>query len=183
MDAERTTRRLFFAVWPDEQTRLRLTHAASGLLRRGGGRPVPPANFHLTLAFLGNVEPARLPDIEAAGDRCQGEPFTITLDRLGFWRRSRILWLGASEVPGPLRALAETLWSSLDACGFERERRTFHPHVTLARRAAPLRRAGTPAPIAWSVDGFSLVESVAGQRGSQYEVLATWPLGVEVLAG
>ncbi len=183
MDAERTTRRLFFAVWPDEQTRRRLSHAASGILRRGGGRAVPPANFHLTLAFLGNVEPSRQTAIEAAGNRCRGEPFTLNLDRFGFWRRSRILWLGATEVPEALPALVETLWSGLDECGFERERRAFHPHVTLARRAAPLRRAGSPAPIEWSVDGFSLVESVAGHRGSQYEVLATWPLGVEVLAG
>ena len=47
--------RLFFALWPDADTRERVANAAAALRLTEGARPVPQRNFHLTLAFVGAV--------------------------------------------------------------------------------------------------------------------------------
>ena len=46
--------RLFFALCPDEAVRQRLAELQAKF-DAGAARPVPPANFHLTLAFLGTL--------------------------------------------------------------------------------------------------------------------------------
>ena len=48
-------------------------------------------------------------------------------------RDPRIIWAGMTDPAGELRRLVETIESALAASGFERERRRFHPHVTLGR--------------------------------------------------
>jgi len=49
------TRRLFFALWPDEATREQLAHITRKAVRGSGGRPIPVENLHSTLVFLGSV--------------------------------------------------------------------------------------------------------------------------------
>ena len=53
-------RRLFFALWPDDGLRDQLRRVSEPAVRLAGGRPVPPANYHLTLAFLGGLPADRL---------------------------------------------------------------------------------------------------------------------------
>ena len=50
--------RLFFALWPDGDTRKAINGLARPAVRRAGGRPVPARHFHMTLAFLGEVPEA-----------------------------------------------------------------------------------------------------------------------------
>ena len=164
-------RRVFFALWPGEGTRKELLRATRTAVRRSGGRSTPPGNLHITLAFLGPLTEADLamtvqvPPIPSAA-------FTIELDKLGYWPRSRVLWLGATRVPGELVQLERNLWDALVAVGFERERRPYHPHVTLARKA---RSVDAPAhSVVWPVSKLGLVESRPGARHSVYEVLREW---------
>ena len=76
--------KLFFALWPDSGTRDVLAATAGVLRRTCGGRAPPAHNLHLTLAFLGNVPAARLPELEDLAAAVHTEPFVLELDRIGW---------------------------------------------------------------------------------------------------
>ena len=141
------------------------------------GRLVAPHNLHLTLAFIGNVTPDQRACMEAAAATLQGQAFTVTLDCVGFWPKPRVLWAGAGGVPAALEDLVADLSRTLANCGYRPEIRPFQAHVTLARKVSRPPRRCAIAPIHWAVADFCLVESVTGEQGSDYRVLARWPLG------
>ena len=164
-------RRVFFALWPSEATRRELLRATRAAVRRSGGRGTPPGNLHVTLAFLGPVTAAELARVVRVPP-IRSPDFSIELDRLGFWQGSRVLWLGSTRQPAALLNLERTLRDSLVAIGFERERRPYRAHVTLAHKARPVAQAVDP--VIWPVSELALVESRPGARHSVYEVLRTW---------
>lgn len=97
--------------------------------------------LHLTLKFLGDVEEVELPEVVAAVARASSRVclFGFETRELGAFpspRRPRVLWLGI-EPEGELLALHDEVESELAKLGFSRERRTFHPHVTLGRIREP----------------------------------------------
>jgi RNA 2',3'-cyclic 3'-phosphodiesterase len=167
-------RRMFYALWPDAAAREALSRATRDAQRHCGGRPTASENLHLTLAFLGALA---IEQVERALglDVAVLPAFELTLDTLGFSRRSRVLWLAPSAVPAPLCALERAVWDGLSRLGFEREPRPFKPHVTLCRRARA--DGGAPAVVHWTVERFALVESLPDGRGVRYEPLGFWRLG------
>jgi 2'-5' RNA ligase len=166
--------RLFLALWPNGAQREQLA-GYYPLLRGCGGREVPPENLHITLAFLGSVEPATRACLEQSLDKVSLPPFTLTLDQLGFWRRPRVVWLGAAAIPEPLTALVAEIKRAMLGCGLEPESRPFQAHLTLMRKAwrGPLEE---PPPFNWPVEGFALVASQTLPEGARYEVLRRWSL-------
>ena len=166
-------RRIFFALWPDEDTRRAMVRATRAAVRRSGGKATPAANLHVTLAFLGPVTEAHLNAVRHIGVPTAGR-FEMTFDTLGFWERSRVLWAAPGTVPPRVTALERTLWDRLVALGFERESRAYRPHVTLARKAHAVDAQLGSVP--WPVAELALVESKPGARSPVYEVLETWPL-------
>ncbi len=170
------TRRLFFALWPDEATCTRTARVARAVSSPCRGRPVPPANHHITLEFLGDVPPGAFDCLLACAATFVGEPFELTLDRADSFRRTGIVWLGPSTLPEPLMRLYQHLHTGVACCGLHPEERPYRPHLTIMRKA---RRgpAGEPfEPIVWPVQDFVLVESVTSSVGSRYQVLRRWPL-------
>lgn len=87
----------------------------------------------------------------------------MKLDRLGGFPRAWILWCGASERLRSLLDLVQALNDGLAGCGFRPERRTFRPHVALARKARPLPTQGVKPPVVWPVSGFALVIARLGE--------------------
>jgi len=164
-------RRIFFALWPDEDTRTAIARTSRDAVRHCGGKPTPRANLHITLAFLGPIAESDFAKVEALTPP-PAEPFDIVLDRLKLWERAHVLWIGPSEAPEPLLSLERGLWDRLVDLGFSRERRAYVPHVTLARKAQAAR--GTVTPVSWRIDGIALVESKTGPRSSRYTVHKTW---------
>ncbi|GAB3350888.1 RNA 2',3'-cyclic phosphodiesterase [Chromohalobacter beijerinckii] len=165
-------RRLFFALWPDDASRRALASAADRLAPICGGWPLPAANMHITLAFLGNVDSARL---EALGGLTRAWPRFAdawTLDRLGHFPRPRIVWAGGAP-SATLSRLHDALWQALAAHGFTPPQREFTPHVSLVRQAErPARETTLATPIVWRFDHLALVESQLGNGGSRYRTLA-----------
>jgi len=154
--------------------RASLVRATRTAVRRSGGRPVPPRNYHVTLAFLGN-QPAHLcADVVSAGEAVAAEPVDLTLDRFGYWPRPRVFWIGPTECPPALTNLAGDLWERMAAIGVPRETRPFRPHLTLARKAATLPEVPAPSPLIWRVTRFALIESVTERHGAVYTVVATF---------
>lgn len=169
-------KRLFFGIWPEAETRRALEKATRGAVRSAGGKPVPPENLHLTLAFLHSVESSRLACIGRAAAGLSPPAFDIELDRIGYWPRSRVLWAAPGHPPAALRELVASLWAALEPCGFAPEQRGYLPHVTLARKAAPPKQAGPMPAIAWRIASFALAESITGGRRSVYRRLEEWSL-------
>lgn len=169
-----TSHRLFFALWPDDDVR-------EGLLRWQSGNLSAQARWqhrddlHMTLHFLGEVDRRRIPELEALGGLCAGPGFSMFLDRIGFWRRVRVLWAAPAAAPEPLMALHGRLQRGLDDLGMRTEDRSYRPHVTLARGMREEPPVSPLPPLAWSVREMVLVESRRGPP-PVYHPLARWSL-------
>jgi len=98
---------------------------------------VDPGQIHITLKFLGETPESKVPAIvEAMNGAAQGiEPFTVSLKGAGAFpskNRIRVIWVGMNDTL-PMGTIATRLDESLAEQGFERERRPFAPHLTVAR--------------------------------------------------
>ncbi|HID78214.1 MAG TPA: RNA 2',3'-cyclic phosphodiesterase [Planctomycetaceae bacterium] len=136
--------RTFVAVPLDEPVRCAAVEVI-GRLRSAGAdvKWVEPEHLHVTLKFLGEVDRQRIDGICAAvRDAAAGcAAFELRVQGAGAFpdlRRPRTLWLGATRGVDQITTLAGQIESRLAELGFDRERRPFHPHVTVGR----LRRAG-----------------------------------------
>jgi 2'-5' RNA ligase len=177
--ADKRTRRLFFALWPDDDLRGALDREGARLHAAWGGRRMHAGNLHLTLVFLGNVPEAMLDSACEAASRVCGQAFDLALDLARCWRHNRVGHLAASAAPPALLDLAKSLEDALRARGFELERRPFAAHVTLLRDAQCAECVLNDAdlnpgvPLLWRARDFVLVESV---RGAGYRVMNRWRL-------
>lgn len=151
---------------------------------------VHPADYHLTLAFLGDTDTALAPDIVAAMQRSRpAGGFTLRLGEPGCFGKPAapsVLWLAVGGASKPLQALQAALAAELTPLGFAPEQRAYKPHLTLARRwggtgAAP--RPGQPgAPklppglgSPWRAEELALYRSRLNRR-PMYEPVARVPL-------
>ena len=166
----RVTRRLFFALWPSAETRAVLEDACRPLLRACAGRMVPARNYHVTLAFLGD-QPAQLVERLTAMTLVPPTEFELILDRFGYWRGPRVLWIGPRECPAGLATLVTQIRAELDVLGISYDGHDFKAHLTLARKVRALPELETPVSVHWPVRTFALVESVTTADGPTYQVL------------
>jgi 2'-5' RNA ligase len=148
---------------------------------RADGRPVPPGNFHVTLAFVGAIDDVPLERLCLAVEEClnhaRRQPDILELDCVGFWARPAIFWLGASTVPPALSLLAGELQRRATAAGARREAESWVPHVTLYRKCHEPPPAPLKAPsITLHCRNVTLFESLPGRSGVSYEPIAEWPL-------
>lgn len=173
--------RVFFAVWPDPPARAALHRAALAAGRRCGGRVMRPQTLHLTLAFIGDADPGRLPELAAVAAAVRAPAFALRLDHLGYWAHNRIVWAGSRRPDAGLLALADDLAGGLRAAGWPSGRkpgRDFAPHVTLVRKAeAGAGDLPEMAPVAWECSNFVLLRSRLSAAGPLYETIGKWPLG------
>jgi 2'-5' RNA ligase len=172
--------RTFFALEIPAATAIQLADWRDRQLG-AAGRTVPPANFHITLAFMGELSGGALERLCLAVDewvsRNAPPGGEISLDRTGFWSRPGIYWLGPSRWPDSLNRLADKLRSLGNTVGARRDRKRFQPHITLLRSCtvAPPAPAVMPAfNLAYS--DFALLESRQGRSGVSYHPLQQWNL-------
>jgi len=168
------TRRLFFALWPDDGVRRGIIERRE-LLGPVSRRRVPDHNLHLTLLFLGDQPADRLAEFEAVAGAVAGTCCELVLDRFGWFPGARVLWLGG-EAPDPLQRLQTGLERQVAELGVTLERRPFRPHVTLFRKVEQRPDLPEPPPLVWPVRELALAESIPGRP---YQVLRTWPLESE----
>ncbi len=171
--------RLFFALWPDPPLQEAMGRVAADIARNAGGRATATPKIHLTLAFLGNVEPDVCRCVEAAAATIEAAAFTLALDRIGSFRVG-VVWLGASAPSEPLVALQAALADRVGRCGIALEVRPFAPHLTLVRKSRQRVSTGL-APIEWRVDRFRLVASERRREGSDYRCLREYALSTPSL--
>ena len=167
--------RYFFALWPDENTRDRLVQAGAGL-PKGTGRAVPRQNLHITLAFLGPLEPGTVVELCESAASIEGKPFSLRLDQSGWWRKPRVAWLSASDIPPALLGLVAKINGLLKRQGIKVDSRPYAPHLTISRKVSRQPREFEFDPIDWEIDSFCLVQSSTLPDGAVYETVGTWPL-------
>lgn len=188
--------RAFIAIeLPDEVTQV-LSRLVAWLKSRQPDEVkwVDPAAIHLTLNFLGNIEPGRISEItEAMTESVQGiAPFSLGLDDLGVFPnldRVRVVWVGIGGEIEELARLQHSLEDNLEILGFPSEERTFSPHLTLGRvreQASPQERqrlgeivtgmkVETAKPFA--VNGIGLIKSQLTGAGPVYSQIIAVELG------
>jgi 2'-5' RNA ligase len=145
---------------------------------------VGPDGAHLTLAFLGNVDAARVPPIvEALTRDVDARPFDIVFSGAGVFPSRgapRVLWTGVGAGVDELRALHRELAARVSAQGVDLDTRDFHPHLTLGRwsssrtsdRARVLAAVRRGALAREYVTGVTLFESRLSSSGAAYTALA-----------
>lgn len=136
----RDPERLFVAVkLPGEQGRLLGQEAAVLSSRLKFAKWTYPDDYHITLQFLGDTPAAQIPALLAALKVISAgqEPFRL---RLGEWgtfgapESPRVLWAGISGELEKLQELQRKVVSATSGLGFKTEKRSYSPHLTLARK-------------------------------------------------
>jgi 2'-5' RNA ligase len=184
--------RLFVAVdLPGEVSRAIAAAGAAFRLPGLSASWTGPANMHLTLRFLGETDPSRLPAIGSALDAAVSgfATFEIESEGAGVFpslRAPRVLWAGFREPLELARALQDNIGTALSGAGFPRDPKPFHPHVTIGRirsAADPGRVASVVASLAGRrfgvvpVSSVLLYESRLSPAGAAYRVIGRHPLG------
>ena len=165
------TKRLFFALWPDDRQRDQLRELINAVAKTVEGHAVDRRNWHITLAWIGDYPEERIPQLLKRVSEIDFEPFRLSFDRLEFWARPRIASLTAATVPEELHLVVTALENVLQDEGVVKETRTYRPHITVSRNARTFttERLAQRTSIEWS--SFELVESVPGREGAFYRPL------------
>ena len=141
--------------------------------------------YHITLAFLGLVDPSLVEPIRAAMQAVAGrcKPFNLEIDKVGAFpdeRRPRVVYAGSRHAPPEFRDLAEQLRSAYEALGF-----TFKDpavaHVTLARikeGRQPIPTILDFPPIEIPIGALTLFDSMPDKTSTRYEQLHLSTLGL-----
>lgn len=141
--------------------------------------------LHITLLFLGKVEPDRIAALCDAARDLPVEAFELDVIGVGCFGKPwspRNLWAGV-QPPDPVAALHWALRSRMAGLGFAPESRSFRPHITLARFKKQrgsveglLDDHGDSAFGHFAVSDVVLFESSQGRGGSIYTVIERFPL-------
>lgn len=145
-----------------------------------------PQNMHITLKFIGNVDPGLAGEIDQALSQVAFEPFDLQVSGLDMFasnRKVRIFWAGVKDQPA-LRTLAnrvENALLALEECP-DMDMRKFTPHITLGRNRdaarASIERAivdhGDVSSRVFTVDRFCLYESHSTVDGPEFQIVAAY---------
>ncbi len=181
----KTQMRTFVAIPLPPQCRA-LLDAIQTELRRSAAevRWTAITSIHLTLKFLGEIDPAvvpRLADALRAEAACD-PPFSLRLHGLGSFpglRDPRVIWCGLEGETDRLGALQSKVERACQGLGFASEEHPFHPHLTLGRvrgkrnlhRLVEYIRIGSDLECDFSVDHFHIYKSTLTPRGAVYDIL------------
>lgn len=161
--------RLFFGLPLDQHTSLAIDAFRANTLPPLD-RPVPITNFHVTLAFLGEVPNNQMEELCELASGVFVTPFDLTLDELGYWPKPRILWLGASTPPTPLLQLVRDLAGIARRLRLPTDKRDYRAHVTIARNCqTPPPSSAMQPGITASFASFTLFQSTMTRRGVRYD--------------
>lgn len=158
--------RCFVGVWPSDEVVEVLAQRARP--EHPGVRWVPPEQWHVTLAFLGNADP------ELVVDALSGLHHPTVTAVVG----TRVGRLGRGVLMAPVsgcESLAVAVRGCVEGVGSWRETQAFLGHLTLARlRDVAARPWATPleAPLSWTVNEVSVVVSELTPSGSRYTTVA-----------
>ena len=153
-------------------------------------RWTPIESIHLTVKFLGEIEPSVLPLLADGVRRAVANSgvFSLRLHGLGAFpslRSPNILWCGVQGDIERLQALQQAVESACAQLGFASEQRPFRPHLTLGRirsrrNLRPLLnciRINSPLECVAAIERINVYQSSLSPRGAIHKILESFPLG------
>lgn len=183
--------RLFIAIDMPDRVREEITELSNLLMKYDTDvKWVPPNNIHLTVKFLGSTPEAMIEAIrESLVAVASGfAPFHLLIKGTGAFpneKHPRVLWVGVAD-SDPLRSLRDRIEAKLEALGFPREGKDFHPHLTLGRVRSQRGLIALLKQLSlyrkahfgeFSVDAVNLMQSELKPKGAEYRCLHAIPLG------
>lgn len=149
---------------------------------------VNPGNIHLTLKFLGNIEPRQIePIMRSIDEGIKGiSPFRLNITNPGVFpnlRNIQVVWIGLGGDIDPLMKIQKSIETNLVPLGFPLERRPFTAHLTLARVSFNVSNADKQIlsnimsksklspDISFKVNAVSLMKSQLAHSGAIYSRL------------
>ena len=151
-----------------------------------------PTSWHITLAFLGEVDETVLDRLTVRLERAAARHPGLTLSAAGAGAfptapRARVLWTGLHADLHALRTTAASVAAGARKAGAPPPdgQRRFRPHITLARSREPADLSGLVARLAgysgmaWPADRVHLIRSHLGPS-PWYESVGDWPLKAPV---
>jgi RNA 2',3'-cyclic 3'-phosphodiesterase len=182
--------RLFVAITPPAGVLAELAAAVQPLQAVAPElRWTTSSAWHLTLAFLGEVDEATVPELttrlERAAHRHPRQRLAIAgAGAFPSATRAKVLWVGIRADQRALASLAASVAAGARRAGAPPpdEGRKYSAHLTLARCRQPANVAGLTAALAgfssadWTAESVSLIRSQLGSGPPQYEDIGTWAL-------
>jgi RNA 2',3'-cyclic 3'-phosphodiesterase len=142
-------------------------------------------SWHLTLKFLGEIDVALVNSVAEATRAVCDEmlPFDMSIVGWGAFPRPeapRVIWAGAGDGTEEFVTAAKRLDSLLVGQGFEREKKSVRPHITVARvkdanagaEAFAALRQRTLRETTFTIDKLILFRSILDPQGARYHHLA-----------
>lgn len=178
--------RLFVAIDPSDEA---VQSLAAIVPVNAQLRYVPRVQWHVTLAFYGEVAETLLDELAERLSRAAARTPLLHLSVNGGGTfptrvdRARVLWCGLSGDTSALSRLAERAVAAGRRCGIAIDDREFRPHITLARSRGPstdmtsmLTALAQYVGPEWTTDRVRLIRSYPGPQ-TRHELLASWQLG------
>lgn len=188
-------RRVFLAVWPDPRALEALERAVSSAKKEadqdpalgGALRWLGSKTWHLTVAFIGHVDPAAVADLASSAREAalRQARFEITFGGAGAFpslRRPRVLWVGIAEGKGEWQKFVEGVRHWVGRWLPQKREGEAIPHITVARMRKPadvgriVEALATIDRVRTAVEKLCLVESKLAPSGASYVTLEEYPL-------
>lgn len=136
-------------------------------------KPVAVENYHVTLVFLGLVEPRVQIEICRSMAQVTSPPFSVQFRQIKHWTRPKTLCLTDEKANSALLNVVNQMKKSVEQLGILVDRRPYQAHLTVAKGALRPYSACVDN-LSWQVESFCLLESVNASSGVRYDVIQTW---------
>jgi len=151
---------------------------------------ISPANFHITLKFLGNTEEYYLNALSQALQQTAQDfsPLELELSAPGFFGpagKPKVIWYGLNTNK-ELYSLQQAIEKNLIPLGFDLDEKAFHPHITLGRVKnltetnwfkSYMEDHSLPKAELFHAHEFHLFKSELYSRRAEYSVITSFRLG------
>lgn len=178
--------RTFIAIDLPDEIKNRITVLLEDLASRSKGvKWIKRQGMHITLKFLGEISFRQSEEVILSLQRIAEKKsrFFIKIKGTGAFpedrRLPRILWTGIEENKD-LDLLQKDVEKELDLIGFPKEKRQFHPHLTLGRVKSAeeidkalsfLKREEKTVFGEWETDRITFYRSLLKPNGAEYQII------------
>ncbi len=173
--------RLFVGIFPSQSTQERLNQEAKNLSKelQTEVRILAPEVLHLTVKFIGNIDETQLNNLTAAFLQATGNLPSASLQINQFMlfpsrRKPRLVAADIERSP-ELDCIFQFFNCGFSDLGIVSDRRSFNPHITVARSRRWQKETISTAPvqIVEPITSVSLVHSQLTPEGAKYKILAS----------